>query len=120
MSIQAASGLAQLGQKKIETTAKKIVAAEVRRVPSAFDDDMIAEPHPKGLCSFLWRDLRFNVHSHCTPGSENEFDDVETFSDDVVEVQKEVTKSVVATDAGGAAPHPSSPQDEASTEFTRS
>jgi hypothetical protein len=63
--------------------------------------------------------LRFNVRSRCTPGSENEFIDVETFSDDVVEVQKKVTKSVVDTDAGGAAPHPSAPQDEASPEFTR-
>jgi hypothetical protein len=111
--------LAQLGQKKIKTTVKKVVAAEIRRVPSAFDDDVIVEPGHKGFFSCLWRDLRFNFRSCCTPGSENEFIDVETFSDDVVEVQKEVTKSVVAADAGGAAPHPSAPQDEASPEFTR-
>jgi hypothetical protein len=114
VTIQAASGLAQLGQKKIKTTVKRIVFAEIRRVPSSFDDDMVAEPGPKGFFSCLWRDLRFNVHSHCTPGSKNEFVDVETFSDDVVEVQKEVTKHVVSIDVGGAAPHPSAPQDEAS------
>jgi hypothetical protein len=63
--------------------------------------------------------LRFNVRSRCTPGSENEFVDAETFLDDAIEVQKKVTKSVVATDVGGAAPHPSASQDEASPEFTR-
>jgi uncharacterized protein YktA (UPF0223 family) len=86
VEIQEASGLTQLGQKKIETTIKKVVAAEVRRVPSAFDDEMIVEPSRKGFFSCLWRDLRFNVHSRCTPGSENEFVDVETFTDDAVEV----------------------------------
>jgi hypothetical protein len=82
VKIQAASGL-QLGQKMI---AKKVAAAEVRRVPSAFDDDMIAERSRKGFFSCLWRDMRFDVHSRCTPGSENKFFDVETFSDDVAEV----------------------------------
>jgi hypothetical protein len=119
VEIQAASGLAQLGQKNIKTAVKKIVATEVRRVPFTFDDDMIVEPSPKGFSSCLWRNLIFNVRSRCTPGSENEFVDVESFSDDVIEVQKEVTKSVVATDAGGVAPHPSPPQDEASLEFTK-
>jgi hypothetical protein len=52
------------------------------------------------------------------PGSKNEFIDVETFSDDVVEVQKEVTKYVGAGDAGGAAPHSSAPH-EASPKFSR-
>jgi uncharacterized protein YktA (UPF0223 family) len=47
VEIQAASGLAQLGQKMIKTAVKKVVAVEVRHVPSAFDDDMIAEPSHK-------------------------------------------------------------------------
>jgi hypothetical protein len=119
VEIQAASGLAQLGRKKIKTTVKKVVVAEVRRVPSAFDDDMIAEPSRKGFFSCLWHDLRFDVRSRCTPGSENEIVEVETFSDDVAEVQKEVMTPVVAADAGGFVPHPSAPQDEASPEFTR-
>jgi hypothetical protein len=60
--IQVASSLAQLGQKKNKTAIKKIVAVEVRRVPSAlFDDDMIDEARPKGFFSCLWCDLRFNI-----------------------------------------------------------
>jgi hypothetical protein len=104
VEIQAASSLAQVGQKKIKTTVKKVVVVEVRRVPSAFEDDTIAEPSRKGILSCLWPDLRFNVHIRCTSGSENEFVDVETFSDDVAEVQKEVTTPVVVADAGGAIP----------------
>jgi hypothetical protein len=117
--IQAASSLAQLGQKKIKTTAKKIVAAEVRCVPSAFDDDMIAEPHPKGFSSFLWCDLRFSIHRSYSPGFGNELVDIESFSHGVPGAEKSTTDSVVIADAGGAAPRPSSPQDEASPEFTR-
>jgi uncharacterized protein YktA (UPF0223 family) len=47
VEIRAASGLAQLGQKMIKTAVKKVIAVEVWRVPSAFDDDMIAEPSHK-------------------------------------------------------------------------
>jgi hypothetical protein len=74
---------------------------------------MIVEPSRKGFFSCLWPDLRFNVHRHCTPGSENEFVDVETFLDDVAEVQKDVT-APVAVVVEVADPQPSSPQDEAS------
>jgi hypothetical protein len=55
--IQATSSLASLGQKKIKTSVKKIVATEVQCVSSAFDDDMIVEPRPKGFSSCLWCDL---------------------------------------------------------------
>jgi hypothetical protein len=41
------------------------------------------------------------------------------FSDDVVEVQKEVTVPVAAAVAEVADPQPSGPQDEASPEFTK-
>jgi hypothetical protein len=59
--------------------------------------------------------LRFDVRRHCTPGSENEFVDVETFSDDVAEVQKEVmTPVAVVVVAEVVDPRPSGPQDEAS------
>jgi hypothetical protein len=51
---------------------------------------MIAEPGPKGFFSYLWRDLRFHIRSHCTPGSENEFVDVETFSDDVLKFRRKL------------------------------
>jgi hypothetical protein len=86
VELQVASNLAQLSRKKIKKVVKKVAVAEVRSVPSTFDDDMITEPSRKGFFSFLWPDLRFNVRRHCTPGSENEFVDVETFSDDVAEV----------------------------------
>jgi hypothetical protein len=117
--IQAASSLSQLGQKKIKTVVKKVVAAEVRRVPSAFDDDMIGEPRPKGFSSSLWCALRFNIHRSYSPDSENELVDIESFSDGATGAEKTTTDSVVIADAGGAAPHPSSPQDKASPEFTR-
>jgi hypothetical protein len=52
----------------------------------SFDDGRIVKPSQKGFFSCLWYDLRFNIRRHCTPGSENEFVDVETFSDDVVGV----------------------------------
>jgi hypothetical protein len=113
VELQAASSLAQLSQKKIKKAVKKVAVTEVRCVPSAFDDDMIVKPSHKGFFSCLWPDLRFNVHRHCTPGSENEFVDVETFLDDVAEVQKDVT-APVAVVVEVADPQPSSPQDEAS------
>jgi hypothetical protein len=79
---------------------------------------MIIEPSRKGFFPFLWPDLRFDVRRHCTPGSENEFVHVETFSDDVAEVQKEVTTPVATAAAEVADPQPSGPQDEASSKFT--
>jgi hypothetical protein len=86
--LQAASSLAQMSQKKTKKAVKKIIAAEVRRVPSAFDDDIFAEPSQKGFSS--WPFLRFNFHERCPPGFENEFVDVDSFSDVAFEVQKEV------------------------------
>jgi hypothetical protein len=63
--------------------------------------------------------LRFNIGCSYSPGSENELVDIESFSDGVTGAEKTTTDLVVIADAGGAAPHPSSPQDEASPEFTR-
>jgi hypothetical protein len=111
--------LAQLSRKKTKKAVKKIAVAEVRRVPSAFDDDLFVEPSRKGSFSRLWPDLRFSIRRHCTPGSENEFVDLETFSDDIAEVQKEVTTSVAAAVVGVVDPQPSGHQDEASAEFTK-
>jgi hypothetical protein len=118
--IHAASSLTQLSRKKTKKAVKKIAIAEVQRVPSAFDDDMIVEPSRKGFFSCLWPDLRFDIRRHCTPGFENEFVDVETFSDDVAEVRKEVTTPVAVAAADEVAnPQPSDPQDKASPEFTK-
>jgi hypothetical protein len=106
--MQAASSLAQLSRKKTKKAVKKITIAEVRCVPSAFDDDIIVEPSHKGFFPFLWPDLSFNVRRRCTPGSKNEFVDVETFLDVVAKVQKEVKTSVAAAAVGVADPQPSS------------
>jgi hypothetical protein len=119
VEIQAASSLAQLSRKKTKKVVRKVAIAEVRRIPSAFDD-IIVEPSHNGFVFFLWPDLRFNVHKHCALGSEDEFVDVETFSDDVAEVQKEITAPVAAVTTDEAAHlQPSDPQDKASPEFTK-
>jgi hypothetical protein len=119
--IQAASSLAQLGQKKAKKAVKKIVVSTVRRVPSTFsDDEMIDELRPTGFSSCLWCDLRFNVRHSCTPGSENEFVNVETFSDDVLKVQEALTSSVVVDDDAKANPsRASTSEDKASPKFDK-
>jgi hypothetical protein len=67
--------------------------------------------------------LRFNFWEHCPSGSENEFVDIDSFSDAAPEVQKEVIPDtaaeppVVATDI--AVPQSVHPHDEASPEFTK-
>jgi hypothetical protein len=86
--LQAASSLAQMSRKKAKKAIKKVVSSEVRRVPSAFDDDLFVEYGQKG--SFFWPLLRFNFHEHCPSRSENEFVDIDSFSDAAPEVQKEV------------------------------
>jgi hypothetical protein len=102
----------------MKNAVRKVAIAEVRRVPSAFDD-IIVEPSKKGFFSCLWPDLRFNVRRHCTPDSENDFVAVETFLDDIAEVQKEVTTSVTAAAVGVVDPQSSGRQDEVSHEFTK-
>jgi hypothetical protein len=47
--IQAASSLAQHSQKKTKKAVKKIAIAKVRRIPSAFDNDIIVKPVTKVL-----------------------------------------------------------------------
>jgi hypothetical protein len=56
--LQATSSLAQMSRKRAKTDVKKVVSSEVRRVPSAFDDDLFTEPSQKD--SFFWPLLRFN------------------------------------------------------------
>jgi hypothetical protein len=115
--LQAATSLAQISRKKAKKAVKKIVATEVRRVPSAFDDDFFAEPSQKGFSS--WPDLRFSFHEHCTPGSKNEFVDIDSFSDVVTEVVKEVETSATVAAVEIIDPQHSGHQDEASPEFTK-
>jgi hypothetical protein len=119
--LQTASSLAQMSRKKAKKAVKKVVSSEVRRVPSAFDDDLFTEPSRKG--SLFWPLLRFNFREHWPSGSENEFVDIDSFSDATPEVQKEIISDAaaeppVATD-DTAVPQSSHPEEEASPEFTR-
>jgi hypothetical protein len=118
--VQVASSLAQLGQKKAKKAVKKIVVATVQRVPSAFsDDEMTDEPRPTGFSSCLWCDLRFGIHRGYSLGSENEFVDVDTFSDDVLEVQAAPIESVAAGDTETGPSQASAFKDRASPKFTK-
>jgi DNA-directed RNA polymerase subunit N (RpoN/RPB10) len=119
--LQAASSLALMSRKKAKKAVKKVVSSEVRRVPSAFDDDLFVESSQKG--SFFWPLLRFNFHEHYPSGSEIELVDIDYFSDAAPEVQKEVVSTAAAeppvatTDT--IVSQPVRPQDEASPEFTK-
>jgi hypothetical protein len=131
VELQAASGLAQMSRKKSKKAVKKVISSGVQRVPSTFDD-IFVEPEPKG--SFFWPLLRFDFHEHCPSGSENEFVDIESFSDAAIEVREEVIldaavePSAVAPEAAmpqpaaaleATVPQPADPVGEASAEFIR-
>jgi hypothetical protein len=109
-----------MSRKKAKKAVKKTVTAEVRRVPSAFDDDLFVESIQKG--SFFWPLLRFNFHAPCPSGFENEFVDIDSFSDVAAEIQKKVisgttdeppaatTDTIVSQPAGPQMKHlPNSP-----------
>jgi hypothetical protein len=121
VELQAASSLAQMTCKKAKKAVKKIASYKVRWVPSAFDDDLFVELGPKGF--FSWPLLRFNFRNHCPSGSENEFMDVDSFSDAAPEVQKEVVFAAGAETLAATTDTTVSqsvlPQDEASPEFTK-
>jgi hypothetical protein len=116
-----ASSLAQMSRKKAKKAVKKVVSSEVRWFPSAFNDDLIVESSQKG--SFFWPLLRFNFHEHCPSGSENEFVDIDSFSDAAPEVQKEVVSAAAAEPPAATTDtivsQPIRPQDEASLVFTK-
>jgi hypothetical protein len=115
--LQAAIVLAGLSRKKTKKAVKKVAAVEVRCIPTAFDD-LVDEP---GTCFFfcLWPGLIFNVRRHCTPSSENDFVDVETFSDDISEVQKEIVTAAAAAATDAIEVAEARPSNEASFEFAR-
>jgi hypothetical protein len=132
--LQAASGLAQMSHKKLKKAVKKVSSVGVRRVPSAFDDDALVEVvSRKGVC--FWP--LFNFRDNCPSGSENEFVDVDSFSDAAPEVRKESVPVAVAeataeaevtvpaeAPAAAEAPtadisQPARSRDEASPEFAK-
>jgi hypothetical protein len=107
--------------KKAKKAVKKIASSEVRRVPSAFDDDFSMELAQKGFSS--WPFLRFYFPTWQTPSSENEVVDIGSFSNVAEEVRKEVVSPAAteapAADMNTAVRQSAHPQEEASPEFTR-
>jgi hypothetical protein len=73
--------------------------------------------------SLFWPLLRFNFHEHYPSGSENEFVDIDSFSDAAPEIQKEVVSAVAAEPPAATLDtifsQPVRLQDEASLEFTK-
>jgi hypothetical protein len=120
-----------LSRKKLKKAAKKASSVGVRRVPSAFDDDdaFVETDSLKGV--FLWP--LFNFRDNCPSGSENEFVDVDSFSDGAPEVRKETVaaaadESIIAADvaalsksaAAAEAPIAEAPAaGQASSEFSK-
>jgi hypothetical protein len=88
VELDASSSLADLGKNKSMKAVKKVSITVVRRVSKAFSDDE-AEDEPCRPCYFpcICCRLRLGFCSACTPTSENEFVDIETFSDARPEAQ---------------------------------
>jgi hypothetical protein len=111
-----------MSRKKSKKAVKKVVSSRVRRVPSAFDDDLFVEPISQ-TGSFFWPLLRFDFRERCPSGSENEFVDIDSFSYSAPEVQKEVIPDAAAgppvAAVDFAVPQSFHPQDEASPKFAK-
>jgi hypothetical protein len=114
----------------LKKAVKKVSSVGVRRVPSAFNDDAFVKTDSlKGV--FLWP--LFNFRDNCPSSSENEFVDVDSFSDAAPEVHKETVpasadESIVDADvttpsespAAAEAPVAEAPAaDQASSEFAQ-
>jgi hypothetical protein len=130
VELQAASGLAHMSRKKLKKAVKKVSSSGVRRVPSAFDDDVfMGADSQKGFC--FWPLLRFNFRDNCPSSSENEFVDIDSFSDAAPEVRKEAVlvvaaETTVAAEAIASVEAPAADvslptrsRDDASPEFTK-
>jgi hypothetical protein len=122
-----------MSRKKLKKVVKKVSSSGVRRVPSAFDDDIFVGADSQ-ICFCFWP--LFNFRDNCSSSSENEFVDIDSFSDVAPEVRKEIvlvvaTETTVAevtapVEAPAAAeapatkvPLPTRFRDEASPEFTK-
>jgi hypothetical protein len=113
-----------MSRKKLKKAVKKVSSIGVWRVPSAFDDDAFEEADSrKGVC--FWP--LFNFRKNCPSDSENEFVDVDSFSDAAPEVRKETVpaaadESIVAADVTAPTEVPAGEapaSDQASSEFTK-
>jgi hypothetical protein len=88
-----------MSRKKLKKAAKKVSSTGVRRVPSAFDDDTLTEIDSfKGV--FFWPVPNFR--DSCPVGSENEFVDIDSFSDAAPEVRKETSPAVAEKSVAAA------------------
>jgi hypothetical protein len=120
--LQAASSLAQMSRKKSKKAVKNVVSSGVRQVSSAFDDNLFVEAaSQKG--SHFWPLLRFNFRENCPSSSENEFVDIDSFSDAAPKVRKEVVPDAAAephvTATAATVSQSVHPHEEASPEFTK-
>jgi hypothetical protein len=123
-----------MSRKKSKKAVRKVSSVGVRRVPSAFDDEAFVEADSqKGFC--FWP--LFNFRDNCPSGSENEFVDVDSFSDAAPEVRKDAVpagadettidaeatapaEAPVAAEAPAVdIPLPTCSRDEASPEFAK-
>jgi hypothetical protein len=119
-----------MSRKKLKKAVKKVSSVGVRRVPSAFDDDdFVGADSRKGVC--LWP--LFNFRDNYPSCSENDFIDVDSFSDVVPEVRKEAEpaaadESIVAAGVAAPSESPAAAEapaaeapvaDQASSEFTK-
>jgi hypothetical protein len=119
-----------MSRKRLKKAAKKVSSTGVRRVPSAFDDDTPTETDSlKGV--FFW--LVPNFRDSCPVGSENEFVDIDSFSDAAPEVRRETSpavaeKSVVVVEVAVRTESPAATEspvadaraaDQASSEFAQ-
>jgi hypothetical protein len=90
-----------MSRKRLKKAAKEVSSVSVRRVPSAFDDDdaLVETDSLKGI--LLWP--LFNFRDNYPSGSENEFVDVDSFSDGAPKVRKKTVpaaadESIIAAD----------------------
>jgi hypothetical protein len=115
VELQVTTSLAQMSRKKTKKAVKKLLLLTFDR----FLLPLMMTPSRNLARKFFpsWPFLRFNFHEHCTPGSKNEFVDIDSFSDVVAEVVKEVETSVAAVET--VDPQPIGCQDEASPEFMK-
>jgi hypothetical protein len=111
-----------MSRKKLKKAVRKVASSGVRGVPCAFDDNLFVEAaSQKGSC--FWPLLRFNFRDNCPSGFDNEFVDIDSFSDAAPEVRKDVVPDaaveapVAATAVDVSLPVHS--RDEASPEFTK-
>jgi hypothetical protein len=114
------------------TADRKLLCRIFLKKPSFSRTDFFTELGPQirllpvpnfGVNTYFCPLLRFNFREHCPSDSENEFVDIDSFSDAAPEVRKEVIPDAAAeppvTATVAIVPQSVHPHDEASPEFTK-